>query len=152
MEYRKVTENDVPLLVEMRLEMRRERETFPEPGDMQAFGKNMESYFRAAVADGSYAGIIAEEEDRPAGTGGICFHNHPPSYAVPNGRTACLLNMYTRPGFRGRGVASRILELLTELAKESGCCKITLNASAAGKPLYLKHGFSEVANEMELPL
>ena len=152
MEYRRATAADVPLLTRLRLDMRRERETVPPPADMEAFEKEIAAYFRSAVAEGSYVGIIAGESGEIAGTGGICFHRHPPSYAVPNGRSACLLNMYTVPEFRGRGVASGILLRLRDIALEAGCCKLTLNASAAGKPLYLKFGFIEVAGEMELPL
>ena len=152
MEYRRVVLSDVPLLTELRLAMRRERETAPPPADMEAFANEVAAFFRTAVADGSYAGVIAEEGGEIAGTGGICFHRHPPSYAVPNGRSACVLNMYTVPGFRGRGVASGILLVLKKIAAGAGCCKLTLNASAAGKPLYLKVGFTEVTNEMELPL
>ncbi|MBQ7695105.1 MAG: GNAT family N-acetyltransferase [Lentisphaeria bacterium] len=152
MEYRRAVPADAPLLAALRLDMRRERETAPPPADMEAFANEVAAYFRAALADGSFAGIIAEEGGEAAGTGGICFHHHPPSYAVPNGRTACLLNMYTVPKFRGRGVASGILRKLREIAVEAGCCKMTLNASAAGKPLYVKFGFTEVANEMELVL
>ncbi len=152
MEYRRAVLADVPLLTHLRLDMRRERETALPPADMETFEKEVTAFFRTAIADGSFAGIIAEEGGEVAGTGGICFHHHPPSYAVPNGRSACLLNMYTVPEFRGRGVASGILLRLKEIALEAGCCKMTLNASAAGKPLYLKFGFTEVANEMELPL
>lgn len=152
MEYRRAVPADAPLLTLLRLDMRRERETAAPPADIESFEREVAAYFRTAVADGSFAGIIAEEAGEIAGTGGICFHIHPPSYAVPNGRSACLLNMYTVPKFRGRGVASGILRKLREIAVEAGCCKLTLNASAAGKPLYLKFGFTEVANEMELPL
>ena len=152
MEYRRATPDDVPLLTSLRLAMRRERETLPPPADVGAFEREVAAFFRTALADGSFAGIIAEEDGKAAGTGGICFHHHPPSYAVPNGRSACLLNMYTVPEFRGRGVASGILLRLQAVAAEAGCRKMTLNASAAGKPLYLKFGFTEVVNEMELPL
>ena len=152
MEYRRAVLADVPLLTHLRLDMRRERETAAPPADMEAFEKEVAAYFRAALADGSFAGIIAEEGGEAAGTGGICFHRHPPSYSVPNGRSACLLNMYTVPKFRGRGVAFGILRKLQEIAVDAGCRKMTLNASAAGKPLYLKFGFTEVTNEMELPL
>ena len=152
MEYRRAVPADAPLLAALRLDMRRERETAPPPADEGAFAREIAAYFRTAVADGSYAGIIAEEAGEVAGTGGICFHFHPPSYAVPNGRSACVLNMYTVPGFRGRGVASGILMRLKDIAAGARCCKMTLNASDAGKPVYLKFGFTEVTGEMELAL
>ena len=56
--------------------------------------------------------------------------------------------MYTRPEFRGRGVAGRILAMLMQKSADLGCCKIYLNASDMGRPLYEKAGFVEVSGEM----
>ena len=152
MDFRFATVDDAELLAQLRVAMRAERETLPPPADEKAFLKANIDYFRSALSDGSYVGIIAEEAGSPAANGGICFHIHPPSYAVPNGKSACLLNMYTRPEFRGKGVAGKILAALVECAKNAGCCKVFLNASDMGKPLYQKFGFSDVANEMVLDI
>jgi GNAT superfamily N-acetyltransferase len=152
MDFRQVQVSDAELLAQLRIDMRRERETLPPPADQQAFLEENINYFKNALAQGSYIGFIAEENGVPAGTGGICLHIHPPSYSVPNGKTACLLNMYTLPGFRGKGVAGKILSLLIEKAKENNCCKVYLNASNMGKPLYQKNGFTDVENEMVLDI
>ena len=118
MNFRQAQAADAELLANLRVDMRRERETAPPPADENAFLEENINYFRQALSDGSYIGFIAEEDGKPAGTGGICLHIHPPSYGVPNGRTACLLNMYTLPSFRGRGIAGKVLSLLVEKAKE----------------------------------
>ena len=152
MNFREVQVSDAELLARLRVDMRRERETAPPPADENAFLQENINYFKTALEQKSYIGFIAEENGIPAGTGGICLHIHPPSYGVPNGKTACLLNMYTLPAFRGRGVAGKILSLLIEKAKEKECCKVYLNASSMGKPLYLKNGFSDVENEMVLDI
>ena len=152
MEFRWAVAADAELLGKMRIDMRRERETLPPPADEKAFLEANISYFRTALADGSYVGLIAFEKGEAVANGGICFHLHPPSYAVPNGKSACLLNMYTRPEARGRGLAGQILSKLVEHAREKGCCKVFLNASDMGKPLYLKFGFREIANEMVFDL
>ena len=152
MDFREVQLSDAELLAQLRIDMRRERETQAPPEDQQAFLEENINYFKTALKQGSYIGFIAEENGVPAGTGGICLHIHPPSYSVPNGKTACLLNMYTLPAFRGRGVAGKILSLLIEKAKENNCCKVYLNASNMGKPLYQKNGFTDVKNEMVLDI
>ena len=152
MNFRFVRSDDAELLAQLRINMRRERETAPPPENEEAFLMANVEFFRKAVADGSYVGIIAEENGIPAGTGGVCLHIHPPSYSVPNGKTACILNMYTVPEFRGRGVAGHILGALVDEARQLGCCKIFLNASDMGKPLYQKFGFSDVSNEMVFDL
>ena len=143
---------DAGMLAEMRLAMRRERETVPPPADEDAFQQANLDFFRTALADGSYVGIIAEKDGVPVANGGICFHLHPPSYSVPNGKSACLLNMYTIPAARGIGLAGKILAMLVEHARKEKCCQVFLNASDMGKPLYLKFGFKEIANEMVFDL
>ena len=152
MNFRQAQPSDAELLAQLRVDMRRERETLPPPDDEAAFLEENINYFRNALNTESYIGFIAIEGNTVAGTGGICLHIHPPSYGVPNGKTACLLNMYTLPGARGKGVAGKILSLLIEKAKEKDCCKIYLNASNMGKPLYQKNGFTDVENEMVLDI
>ena len=152
MNFRQAQPSDAELLAQLRINMRRERETLPPPDDEAAFLEENINYFRNALNTESYIGFIAFEGNAVAGTGGICLHIHPPSYGVPNGKTACLLNMYTLPGARGKGVAGKILSLLIEKAKEKDCCKIYLNASNMGKPLYQKNGFTDVENEMVLDI
>lgn len=152
MNIRLAAAGDVRILAELRFKMRQERETAACPISDEEFMQNNIDYFAAALSDGSYVGVIAEADGEIVGTGGICFHNHPPSYSVPNGKTACLLNMYTLPSARGKGVAGRIVEFLVGYARRQNCCQVTLNASAKGKPLYEKFGFKDVANEMVFDL
>ena len=152
MNFRFAVVGDAETLAGLRIRMRRERETIALSVDENTFLQNNIAYFRQALSEGTYIGIIAEENGVPAGTGGICLHIHPPSYGVPNGKSACLLNMYTLPGFRGQGLAGKILAALVEKAREMKCCKVFLNASDMGKPLYVKFGFKDVANEMVFDL
>ena len=143
---------DAALLGALRIRMREERETVPAPADAEAFLKANVDYFRTFLANGTYIGAIGEIDGKIVATGGICLHNHPPSYGVPNGKSACLLNMYTLPDCRGRGAAGKILAFLVEKARELDCCKVYLNASDMGKPLYVKFGFTDVSGEMVFDL
>ena len=152
MEIRLAETEDAALLTQLRLQMRRERETVLPPEDMAAFQQNNLDYFIENLANGSYIGVVAEEYGEVIATGGICLHNHPPSYSVPNGKSACLLNMYTLPGHRGRGAAGKILAFLVQIAAQKRCCQVFLNASDMGKSLYEKFGFREVRNEMVFDL
>lgn len=145
---RLATLDDVELLTDLRLQMRRERETAELSVSEVTFRRNNLDYFSKFIADGSYVGVIAEIDGKVAATGGICFHNHPPSYSVPNGKSACLLNMFTLPDFRGRGLAGKIVAFLVEEARKADCCQVFLNASVMGKGVYEKFGFVDVANEM----
>ena len=60
------------------------------------------------------------------------------------------MNMYTRPDYRRRGIARRVLELLTAEAEMRQIDAVMLEATAAGRPLYEAFGFTAMRDEMEL--
>ena len=59
--------------------------------------------------------------------------------------------MYTRPGYRRKGIAYKTLDMLINAAKCKGITSISLEATAMGRPLYEKYGFVKMNDEMELP-
>ena len=52
--------------------------------------------------------------------------------------------MYTKPEYRGRGIASALIGKLTEEAESRGIQRLWLSASNDGKPVYIKCGFEVV--------
>ena len=62
------------------------------------------------------------------------------------------MNIWTDPAFRGRGIAWRMLDLLTAAARERGCLTVSLHATAMGRPLYQRYGFTATDDEMEMDL
>ena len=74
-----------------------------------------------------------------------------PTYHNPDGWKAYIMNMYVRPAYRRRGIATRILDLLVKDARDRGINCVTLEATEAGRPLYQKYGFIPMKHEMELP-
>ena len=60
------------------------------------------------------------------------------------------MNMYTAPSHRRRGTAWHTLDLLVGEARRAGAA-VSLEATAAGRPLYEKYGFVKMEHEMELP-
>ena len=61
-----------------------------------------------------------------------------------------ILNIYTLPEYRKKGYGKQITEKLIEHSKEIGIKKLWLNASEEGKKIYLKLGFKEKNNELEI--
>ena len=58
-----------------------------------------------------------------------------------------VLNGYTVPPWRGRGIARHIMDTIVAWATEAGIVRLVLTASPAGRPLYEKLGF-EATREM----
>ncbi len=79
----------------------------------------------------------------------MSFYQVMPTYHNPSGKKAYIMNMYTAPEYRRQGIACHTLDLLVEEAKEQGVSQISLEATAAGRPLYEKYGFVKMEDEME---
>ena len=63
-----------------------------------------------------------------------------------------IMNMYTRPEYRRRGIAYHMLDLLVRDAADRGIDAISLEATRMGRSLYEKYGFVKMNDEMELPV
>ena len=83
-----------------------------------------------------------------------------PAYAIspwpgspddPSGLRALVLNVYTEPEFRRRGIARRIMETAIGWCREQGLGSVSLHASDFGRALYESLGFRQT-NEMRLYL
>lgn len=105
-----------------------------------------------ALADGSYRGWLAEDPDgRIAAGGGVLISSWPAGPKDPYTRRALIINVYTEPEFRNRGLASQVMLLMIQWLKEQGFNSVVLHASDAGRHLYETLGFVPT-NEMRLRL
>jgi GNAT superfamily N-acetyltransferase len=72
--------------------------------------------------------------------------------AIPEGSfRATILNVYTDPEYRRRGIARLLMETMIDWCKRKGLARVNLHASDAGRHLYESLGF-EPSNEMRLKL
>ena len=60
------------------------------------------------------------------------------------------MNIYTAPEYRRQGIAAKTLDMLVQECRRRGVDFISLEATAAGRPLYEKHGFVSMQDEMIL--
>ncbi len=141
MNIRKATAADIPELVRLRVRFLNEVNGRACPPD--GFEADLSRYFHAGMADGSFAAWVAREDDRIVATSGVCFYHLAPNYSNPSGGVAYILNMYTLPEHRGKGLASALFARLIEEARARGYKKLALHATADGKRVYEKFGFTE---------
>lgn len=149
--YRRADARDLELLVEMRAEVLRAANGLPADADLSVVRRAAHAYFTKALGAPSQTTFLAFDEAAVAGCGSVCFYEVMPTYHNPSGRKAYVMNVYTRPAYRRRGIARRTLALLAREARERGAGQITLEATAMGRPLYEAFGFVPMPDEMELP-
>jgi GNAT superfamily N-acetyltransferase len=149
---RLATIGDVPIIVHHRHAM------FFDMGHtnlaaLDAMDASFVPYVARALSDGSYRGWLAQTSDgRVVAGGGLIVHEWPSRPVIPaEPRRAYILNVYTEPAYRGRGLARRVMTDIVEWCRAKGFRSISLHASVFGRPLYESMGF-EPTNEMRLKL
>ena len=64
-----------------------------------------------------------------------------------NGRTGSVLNVYTRPQFRRRGIAGKLMGMLLSEAGRLGLDFVELKSTDVGYPLYKSVGFEDAVSK-----
>lgn len=149
--YQKGTLADVELLTKVRIQVLRAANQLSEAEDLALVEQNSREYYRSSLSDESHAAYLVFHGEIVAGAGGVSFYRVMPTYHNPTGLKAYIMNMYTHPSYRRRGIAWKTLDLLVREAKARNAGLISLEATAMGKPLYEKYGFIKMQDELWLP-
>ena len=110
----------------------------------------LREFFEKKLRSGELVEWLLEEKDKIIATGDIVFYEFPPTYTNRSGVKGYITNMYTKPEYRGQGIATSMLARLAEEAKRRGVKKLWLGASKMGRPVYEKFGFKDSDGWLEL--
>lgn len=149
MEYtiRRVEAGELELVLRHRVEMFRE---MGYTSDLERIRALSEPFFARALADGTYMAWVAEDEaGRPVSGVGVLLLPYQPGPHDTRAERAFLINVYTEPAHRRRGLAKRLMGSAVEWCREAGFGMVSLHASTEGRPLYESLGF-RATNEMRL--
>jgi GNAT superfamily N-acetyltransferase len=116
-------------------------------------------YLQHAIPAGEYLGWLAAVSTEPGtlvGGAGVQLrrvlpfpHRNRGGPTIALGRQGIVLNVYTEPPWRRRGVARQLMASVLTWAREVGLESLVLHASADGRTLYEQLGFAPT-NEMRL--
>ncbi len=85
--------------------------------------------------------------------GWLLIREQPGNLALPRGLTGIILNVYTLPEYRRKGLSKTIINRLVEEGRNANLDRIELRATKDGEQLYRQMGFYEpVEKTMELKL
>ncbi|HEU4558878.1 MAG TPA: GNAT family N-acetyltransferase [Longimicrobium sp.] len=151
---RRATATDAAVLAHHRAAMFRDMGSL-RPELYDALREAARPWFADAVPAGEYVAFLAAPADRPdeivAGAGAQLRRQLP--RPTPDGdgievrQQALVLNVYTEPAWRRRGLAALLMEHVLAWAREAGVGSVVLHASDEGRPLYEQLGFV-ATNEM----
>jgi GNAT superfamily N-acetyltransferase len=148
---RLATAADAPLLARCRVGMFVDMGSVEAASDVAAtIARATERLVARAIPAGEWTAWIAEDDDGPLGTGAAILRETPPNPVCPEGGTlAYLLNFYTRPDARRRGVSTALVRTCLAWCREQRAVRVTLHASAAGRRVYERLGFVPRHGEMQ---
>jgi GNAT superfamily N-acetyltransferase len=110
-------------------------------------------FIEAGLANGSYREFLAvNDSDQVVAGAGLAITDWLAHPAAPKqSRRAYILNVYTAPEHRRKGIAKKLMNAVLDHCRAEGFITVWLHASKQGKPLYESMGFAQT-NEMKIVL
>jgi GNAT superfamily N-acetyltransferase len=147
-EYRRLTEKELDIFIEMRINQLRE-EGATEDIDLRPALKD---YYNRHMKDDTFVSWLALDENKIIGTSGMSFVEKPPYFGCPSGKMGLLSSMFTAQDYRRKGIAKELLSRVVDEARQYGCGTIQITASDMGVLLYTDFGFVKNGNFMQYKL
>ena len=147
---REGTVADIPEIVRQRRRMYEDMDY----ADTKALSKMValtSDYLNKAIPEGLFRSWLACDNERVVAGGAVVISPWPSHAYDLECRRATILNVYTEPEYRRRGIARQIMETIIAWCKREGFARVTLHASEDGRHLYESLGFAD-SNEMRLNL
>lgn len=151
--YREATLADIKDLARLRIDFLKEVQR-PKTRLVREEGLHeiLLDYFQKYIESGDFVAWVALADGEIISTSGLCFSQIIPGFTLLDGRVAYIMNIYTLPEWRKKGVGKQVFHHILEAAKERGYKRVLLHATEDGRPIYEKFGFRATNDEMELRL
>jgi len=110
--------------------------------DYERFRHASADWLRAVFVRDGYAGWMVEHQSEIVAGGGVLLREMGPlpgCYRLS--RWAHIVNVYTEPAYRRRGLARWIMQIMLDWCTNQAFDLVTLAASDEGRPLYKSLGF-----------
>jgi GNAT superfamily N-acetyltransferase len=110
----------------------------------------LKTWLAAKMPTGEYREWFAvDKEGRIVAGAGLWLMEWFPDPGDPSGRRGNIVNVYTDPAHRRRGLARRLMNTILDQCRSEGLANVILHASDPGRPLYESLGF-KATREMRL--
>jgi GNAT superfamily N-acetyltransferase len=150
---RRADRDDLPVILDLRLAFDREILGGDLPPDRLGPHRAQVADYLAAHIDGDgYRIWVAEEGGRIVAMGGLVLVDRPPHPRSRRIGEGFVVNVYTLPRWRRRGVGRAVMDALVADARALGLRRVYLRTSDDGRPLYEQMGFRDPGNYLSLDL
>lgn len=137
---RRADRRDIPELTKLRLCYIATDFGEPRPEMRREFERRLPDYFERRLGSELRA-YVCEEEGRLISCVLMLVTERPVSPGFPTGYIGTLLNVFTMPEYRRRGIAGSLVRMAIADGRDLGLSHIELQATDQGQSLYSEIGF-----------
>jgi len=140
---REIGSNEVELLTTYRMAYLTEMQGERDEEYQQKLKSELNQYFSDALAEKRFFAFLAELNGEILSFGAMVLKKIPGDFNQSSYLEGDILNMYSLPFARRKGISALILQQLLNEAMKRGVSKVSLHTSKDGEKLYRKFGFSD---------
>jgi len=150
--YRRANIDDIEVLIDYRVRFLNELYNHVEDEETEILRKTLREYFSEVIPSDDFIAWLAEHSGKIIATSGMVVWQMPARYGgLESGKLGYILNLYTIPEARRKGICTRLLNELIKEAKSLGLRYLHLHTSEDGINIYRKAGFV-IPDQVELKL
>ncbi len=146
MVFEKADLNDLSSLISLRIAYLLEDYGELPENKIKEIINNLNSYFQKHLNNDLLV-FVCRDVDKIVGCCFLCITEKPSNPSFINGRTGTILNVYTLPEYRRKGIAGKLIKMLLDEAETSKLDFVELKATDSGYSLYKSLGFEDVLSK-----
>jgi ribosomal protein S18 acetylase RimI-like enzyme len=140
--FRKLNKNDMDLFINLRIVFLEDRFSLKEDEKIK-ITNNLQIYFKEHICKNDFIGIIGEYDGNIISVAYMAIYDKPSNLNNLYGKIGTIMNVYTYPEYRKKGIAKKMVENIMDEAKNNGIKYFDLMASESGYKIYENIGFKE---------
>ncbi|MFR0781436.1 MAG: GNAT family N-acetyltransferase [Coprococcus sp.] len=144
MTFEKATAQDTGMLTELRIAYLQEDLGEIGDADLKLIESLLPGYYEKHLNKDLMVYVARNEKDIVSCAFLLLIVEKPMSPSFITGKTGTVLNVYTKPEYRKKGYAKKIMNMMLEDAKAENVSIIELKATEDGYSLYRSVGFEDV--------
>lgn len=141
--FEKATSKDISMLTDLRVAYLQEDLGSITDDDLCAIKSSLPGYYEKHLNDDLLVYVARDKADIVS-CAFLLRVEKPMSPSFLTGKTGTVLNVYTKPEYRGRGCAKNLMTMMLEDAAAGGVSVIELKSTEDGYALYKTVGFEDV--------